>query len=41
MDAFKREFKRYKQRKPLPDLAEVIDFEDPEKWQGKVHILES
>lgn len=37
MDSFKREFKRYKQRQPPPDLSEVIDFAQPEalpfkKW---------
>lgn len=36
MDAFKKEFKRYKQRKPSPDLSDVIDFENPEKWSEKV-----
>ncbi|KAJ7374404.1 Nucleic acid dioxygenase alkbh1 [Desmophyllum pertusum] len=39
MDSFKREFKRYKQRQPPPDLSEVIDFTQPEavpfkKWNG-------
>ena len=38
MDPFKQEFKRYKQRKPPPDLSEVIDFEEPEKWQGKICV---
>lgn len=37
MDSFKREFKRYKQRQPPPDLSEVIDFAETEalpfkKW---------
>lgn len=33
---FRREFKRYKQRKPLPDLSDVIDFELEETWKGRV-----
>ena len=37
MDPFKKEFKRYKQRQPPPDLSEVIDFTQPvgepfKKW---------
>jgi hypothetical protein len=36
MDAFKKEFKHYKQRKPPPDLSQVIDFQTPEKWKEKV-----
>ena len=44
MDAFKREFKRYKQRQPPPDLSEVIDFAEPEalafkKWVKFLSLL--
>ena len=35
---FRREFKRYKQRKPPPDLSDVIDFEDQESWKGRVML---
>ncbi|XP_028396345.1 nucleic acid dioxygenase ALKBH1-like isoform X2 [Dendronephthya gigantea] len=32
---FRREFKRYKQRKPPPDFSDVIDFEVEESWKGR------
>ncbi len=35
MDPFKREFKRYKQRQPPPDLSEVIYFTRPEEQPFK------
>ena len=33
---FRREFKRYKQRKPPPDFSDVIDFERELTWRGRV-----
>jgi hypothetical protein len=33
---FRREFKRYKQRKPPPDFSDVIDFEQKESWKARV-----
>jgi hypothetical protein len=33
---FRREFKRYKQRKPPPDFSDVIDFEQQESWKARV-----
>ena len=39
MEAFKREFKRYKQRKPPPDLSEVLDFQDSRRWLNEVNKL--
>lgn len=38
MDVFKKEFKYYKQRKPPPDLSQVIDFETPEKFEEMVRL---
>jgi len=41
MDCFKREFKRYKQRQPPPDLSEVIDFAEPEAQAFKKWVFSS
>ncbi|XP_078352398.1 nucleic acid dioxygenase ALKBH1-like [Oculina patagonica] len=41
MDPFKREFKRYKQRQPPPDLSEVIDFTQPEEQPFKKWVFPS
>ena len=35
---FRQEFKRYKQKKPPPDLSEVIDFKNQNSWRGKVGV---
>ena len=38
---FRRQFKRYKQRKPPPDLSDVIDFEQEISWKGRVPLFVS
>ncbi|EDO43822.1 predicted protein, partial [Nematostella vectensis] len=35
-DLIRQEYKRYKRKKPPPDFSEVIDFNDPQTFQGKV-----
>ena len=36
VDLVRQEYKRYKRKKPSPDLTEVIDFEDPSTFHGRV-----
>ena len=36
---FRREFKRYKQRKPPPDFSDVINFQQEETWRGQVPLF--
>lgn len=40
VDFVREEYKRYKRRKPPPDFSEVIDFQDPSTFRGRVEKLE-
>ncbi|XP_002741372.1 nucleic acid dioxygenase ALKBH1-like [Saccoglossus kowalevskii] len=36
MDPFKKQYKKYKRRKPPPDLSEVIDFDHPDRFPDQI-----
>ncbi|XP_077992481.1 nucleic acid dioxygenase ALKBH1-like [Glandiceps talaboti] len=36
MDPFKLQYKKYKRRKPPPDLSEVFDFSEPDRFPEKI-----
>lgn len=40
VDCVREEYKRYKRKKPPPDLSEVIDFQDPSTFGGHVEKFE-
>ena len=40
LNAVREEYKRYKKRNPVPDVSEVIDFEDPTTFSGKVKEID-
>ena len=40
VDFVREEFKRYKRKKPPPDFSEVIDFQDPSRFRGRVEKFE-
>ena len=40
VDFVREEYKRYKRKKPPPDFSEVIDFQDPSTFRGRVEKLE-
>lgn len=40
IDFVRQEYKRYKRKKPPPDFTEVVDFDNPETFRGRVDKLE-
>ena len=40
VDFVREEYKRYKRKKPPPDFSEVIDFQDPTSFRGRVEKFE-
>lgn len=40
VDFVREEYKRYKRKKPPPDFSEVIDFQDPATFGGRVEKLD-
>lgn len=40
VDYVREEYKRYKRKKPPPDLSEVIDFQDPSTFRERVEKVE-
>ena len=39
VNAVREEYKRYKKRRPPPDLSDVIDFENSQTFRGRVKVI--